>query len=224
MKKSRVRLLVIAATIVAFLAIFLAVAARGPVFGPDIALVRGVRPFSYEVKSDMPGGPLCIERVYVFRKPYKQAVLDVAKELDKSHWERLYSLRDASFDKWHSEDTVHIKRALRLPGIWKPTGYWSEIYGYVSAEKPSPDPRGWITVTTYHPLTSWTLILARMRKIVRAPMKSGPVEYTDLAPELAEPMQHSLRAPDVEKDSCGVEWVTDDPWHLPRHPNVFMSG
>ena len=219
MKKSIVRVVVIAAILVAFVAIFVMVAARGPVFGPDIALVRGVRPFSYEVKSFKPGGPLYIERAYVLRKPYKQAVLDVSKELDNAHWIQWHSLQEATFFRlFNTNESVQIERRLRLSGIRKPTGRWFDDNGRIIAENANPDPRGWILVVTQRPLHGWPLALTRLRRMVGGRMKNWPVEYTDLIPQLAGPRNESSNAPDVESTECEVTWVSAEPVHLPTNP------
>jgi len=203
----RKRIVFVAVSVVLFFAFFILSMLRGPLMAPDVPLVRGVPVFSYHTVQ-VNGAPLLIERVYVLRVPYKDAVKEMARQLDGLSWSRYYSLAGASFlFKKNDGESVTIKRSLRVPGMWDPKGRRVIADpGEIVVQHPDPDPRGWIVVTTDRPMTGLAPLIAGLRFRMGIPIQGGPNHHTDLSPMLAKPMQHSLNVPDVEVDRCIVTW------------------
>ena len=206
----RKRRLILVASLGALIALLITAALRKPSLGSDISLVRGVQPFSYEVKPLLDGGPDLLERVYVLRMPYKDAVKLLAQEMPKAKWNRIYSLVEADFDsKMKTDEFVVVTRSLRLSGHVRLRGRSTIADFSEYVDQPDIDPRGWITVRTFRQMNAWTKALSRIRKWIGQPLKRGPAEYTILTPQLTPPLKRDLSAPDVEKDACEVTWISE---------------
>lgn len=202
MKKRTKTILLAAIVVIAFLALLAFAAVRKPSLGPDIALVKGVEPFSYETTVMTVGDPEILERVYVIRMDFDDAISQVSKELKGPTWKSESTEIEAIYTTASNDEYVDIERGLRIPGIVRPGGSWTTDEGATMIANPNPDPRGWITIVTFRHMHGLTLDVASFRKFIHIPSKGGPTEYTNLEPKLLHYGPGGWR----ETNECYVTW------------------
>jgi len=214
--KNRTRTILIAAIIlIAFLALLTAALRANPL-GPDITVVQGIKPFSYEARVITAGKPELLERVYVVHLPFEEVVRRLDKELDASSWDRTDTTTEVSYDsKTKVDEYIAVDRGLRLRGIVKPKGQHMTVANIDVISHPEPDPRGWVIIRTCRHLDALRLALTRFRASIGQPVKSPPQDYTELDP------LYDFKSK-KETDTCDVTWISEERG-LPHFPSLHIT-
>ena len=118
---------------------------------PDIQIVKGVRPIWTEIGRMPNGGPYLVYRIYSLHMPYDDAVKSALSDPRLKNFNQKITFDRAEFLSADRLELAGIERKEMIEGDPKliTSQNYSKSTGPVKdLIRHSPDPHGWITVTT----------------------------------------------------------------------------
>ena len=169
---------------------------------PDVGIVKGVKPFSTVILLGkgkyLPRGKL---RRYAVHMSYDEAVIETRREMRAKGWVDF----GATYGEFmscapDSDEYVLIRRSrvdldLKVPAR-HPSAAIAPSFAMLSNTlgQPIPDPRGWVTVTTYRQISA---VDGLYERIVRLP-RMRRFEYVEISRDEKRPWENVYPAPPVD--------------------------